>query len=34
MWLESKGKKNLNSLVKQYSLDGKISCLTERREGC
>ncbi|KAL4440448.1 hypothetical protein ABPG75_003449 [Micractinium tetrahymenae] len=34
MWLESRGKANLNALVKRYSLDGRLSCLTERVEGC
>lgn len=34
MWLESRGKANLNALVQRYSLEGKLACLTERVEGC
>ncbi|KAL4431781.1 hypothetical protein ABPG77_002997 [Micractinium sp. CCAP 211/92] len=34
MWLESRGKANLNALVQRYSLNGTLSCLTERVEGC
>jgi hypothetical protein len=34
MWLESKGKQDLNAMVDEYSLQGKISCLTEDKEGC
>jgi hypothetical protein len=35
MWLERGGKgTTLNSLVKRFSLNNRITCLTERYEGC
>ena len=35
MWLEAKGKgATLNSLVKKFSLNGNLRCLTESTEGC
>ena len=33
MWLESKGRSDLNTLVRQYSVGSRISCLTEWNEG-
>ena len=35
MWLEKKGRANLQSLVRRYSYENDgLRCLTERREGC
>lgn len=34
MWFEAKGQADLNALVKQYSLNGNLRCLTEYKEGC
>jgi hypothetical protein len=34
IWLEKGGRQNLTTLVNQYSLNGKISCLSEHYEGC
>ncbi|KAL4422147.1 hypothetical protein ABPG77_006836 [Micractinium sp. CCAP 211/92] len=34
VWLEKKGKADLDALVKQYDLHGNLRCLTENQEGC